>query len=247
MGKLDGKVCVITGGAKGIGRATARAFVEEGARVAVIDRSVADLSALSIATAGDNRILGVEADVSDAASVEAAFARVRESLGLVDVLVNNAGIMSYATIAEMPISMWDEMMAINLRSVFLCSRIAVADMKTKGWGRIINVSSQLAHRGEVELAHYAASKAAILGFTRGFAREVIGLGINVNAICPGPIDTDLTLTNSDEWRARLIGTIPIHRYGAVEEIVPTMVFLASEGATFYVGASMNPNGGDVML
>ena len=244
MGKLTGKVCVITGGAKGIGRATARAFLAEGGRVAVLDRSEADLAALA---ASDESILGIAADVADEASVEAAFEQVRAALGPIDVLVNNAGIMSYARIADMPVPMWDEMMAVNLRSVFLCSRLAVADMKAKGWGRIINVSSQLAHRGELELAHYAASKAAILGFTRGFAREVIGDGINVNAICPGPIDTDLSRTNSDEWRQRLIAEIPIHRYGEPEEIAPTMVFLASDAATFYVGASMNPNGGDVML
>ena len=155
--------------------------------------------------------------------------------------------MSYALIEDMSVELWDEMMAVNLRSMFLCSRCVISDMKAKGWGRIINISSQLAHKGASELAHYCASKAAVLGFTRAFAREVIKSGITVNAVSPGPTDTDLSRTNSQEWRARLIAEIPAGRYGETEEIAPSVVFLASDAASYFVGASLNPNGGDVMI
>lgn len=247
MAKLSGKVCVVTGGAKGIGRSVVEALLAEGARVAIFDRNVATLDATAAALAAGPDLLGVPVDVSDPAAVAAAFATVRDTLGPVEVLVNNAGIMSYARVEEMSVEVWDEMMAVNLRSMFLCSRCVVPDMKARGWGRIINISSQLAHKGATELAHYCASKAAVLGFTRAFAREVIKDGITVNAVSPGPTDTDLSRTNSLEWRARLIAEIPAGRYGETEEIAPSVVFLASDAASYYVGASLNPNGGDVMI
>jgi 3-oxoacyl-[acyl-carrier protein] reductase len=248
MSKLASKTCVVTGGGKGIGRGIALAFAAEGASVAVLDRDeVARDKTVAEITSSGGTATGVHVDVADQASVSAAFTEVRRVFGPVDVLVNNAGIISYGTVADMPIELWDTMIAINLRSVFLCSREVVADMRERKWGRIINLSSQLAHRGALELAHYSAAKAGILGFTRAFAREVIGDGINVNAICPGPIDTELSRTNSAEWRARLVAGMPIHRYGEVEEIAPTAVLLASDAGSFYVGASFNPNGGDVMI
>jgi 3-oxoacyl-[acyl-carrier protein] reductase len=248
MDRLIGKTCVVTGGAQGIGRAIALAFAGEGARVAILDRNnqalqgtVTELKRL------DDRSLGLVADVADEQAVSSAFEQIQNALGPVDALVNNAGVMSYATVATMSVHMWDEMMAINLRSMFLCSRAVLPSMQGRRWGRIVNLSSQLAHKGALELAHYAASKAGVLGFTRSLAREVIGFGINVNAICPGPIDTELSRTNSAEWRAQLTSEMPIKRYGEVEEIAPTAVLLASEEASFYVGASFNPNGGDVMI
>jgi 3-oxoacyl-[acyl-carrier protein] reductase len=154
--------------------------------------------------------------------------------------------MSYSPIETMPVEMWDEMMAVNVRSAFLCSRLVIPNMKAERWGRIINLGSQLAQKGAPDLAHYGASKAAVIGFTRSLARELIGFGITVNAICPGPIDTDLSRTNRPEWKAELIRQIPIRRYGEPEEIAPTAVLLASEGGSFYVGAALHPNGGDLM-
>lgn len=247
MGKLEGKACLVTGGGQGIGRAIALAFAAEGADVGVIDRN----EAAAKATAADVKALGVKvtgitADVSDVASTQAAFAKVVAEIGEIDVLVNNAGIMSYSLLEDMPVEMWDEMMAINLRSVFLCSRLAIPAMKTKGWGRIINLGSQLAQKGAPRLVHYGAAKAAVIGFTRSLARELIGHGITVNAICPGPIDTQLSRGNPPEWKAELIQQIPIGRYGEVEEIAPTAVLLASDGGSFYVGAALHPNGGDLM-
>jgi 3-oxoacyl-[acyl-carrier protein] reductase len=248
MGRLAGKKCLVTGGARGIGRGIASAFAREGASVAILDRdgdtlaaTVEEIKAIAPLAAG------FVAEVSDEASVTAAIRAADAALGGIDVLVNNAGVMSYATVETMPVDMWDRMIAINLRSVFLCSRLVIPGMKARGWGRIISLSSQLAHKGALELAHYAAAKAGVIGFTRALAREVSRSGITVNAICPGPIETDLTQTNSAEWRAELVAQMPIGRYGEVEEIAPTAVLLASDEGSFYVGATLNPNGGDAMV
>ena len=174
------KRCLITGGGKGIGRAIALAFAEEGGDVAIIDRNrnaieatVSDVGALGV------KAFGVEADVSDVASTQDAVDRAKSALGGIDVLVNNAGIMSYSPLETMPIEMWDEMMAVNLRSVFLCSRLVIPGMKANRWGRIINLGSQLAQKGAPQLVHYGASKAAVIGFTRSLARELIEFGITV--------------------------------------------------------------------
>jgi len=248
MGRLSGKRCLVTGGGQGIGRAIALAFAREGASVGLLDQNRARLEA----TLADAKRLGAEAtgvagDVSDETSATAAVRQAEAALGGIDVLVNNAGIMSYSTLETMPVEMWDRMMAVNLRSVFLCSRLVIPGMKAQGWGRIINLGSQLAQKGAPELVHYGASKAAVIGFTRSLARELIGFGITVNAICPGPIDTELSRTNPPEWKAELIRQIPIGRYGEVEEVAPTAVLLASDEGSFYVGATLNPNGGDLMV
>jgi 3-oxoacyl-[acyl-carrier protein] reductase len=248
MAKLTGKKCLVTGGGRGIGRAIAIAFAKEGAAVAVIDRDASALSAtVDTLIAMNVTAAGVVSEVQDEASITTAMRKSEAALGGIDVLVNNAGIMSYATVETMSIGMWDEMMAINLRSVFLCSKLVIPGMKSRRWGRIISLSSQLAHKGAKELAHYGAAKAGVIGFTRALAREVIDFGINVNAICPGPIDTELTQLNSAAWRAELTAQIPTRRYGNVEEIAPTAVLLASDDGSFYVGATLNPNGGDVMV
>jgi 3-oxoacyl-[acyl-carrier protein] reductase len=248
MAKLTGKKCLVTGGGRGIGRAIAVAFAKEGAAVAVIDRDASALAATVDALVGMNvTATGIVGEVQDEASITTAVRKSEAALGGIDVLVNNAGIVSFAPVETMSIEMWDEMIAVNLRSVFLCSKLVIPGMKSRRWGRIISLSSQLAHKGAKDVAHYCAAKAGIIGFTRALAREVIGFGVNVNAICPGPIDTELTQMNPPAWRAELTAQIPTQRFGNVEEIAPTAVLLASDDGSFYVGATLNPNGGDVMV
>jgi 3-oxoacyl-[acyl-carrier protein] reductase len=248
MGKLDGKMALVTGGARGIGRAIALAFAREGAGVAVLDlrKDLAQKTAQEIEKLGVNA-LAVSADVGDEAQVKTGVDQVETALGRIDILVNNAGIDTTSRVAEMPTEMWDEMIRINLRSIFLCTRAVLPGMAARKWGRIINISSQLAHKGAADMAHYAAAKAGVLGFTRSLAYEVARDGITVNAICPGPIDTELFRGIPEEWRKNKLAELPIGRAGMVDEIAPTAVLLASDEGSYYLGASLNPNGGDVMI
>ncbi|RUZ72513.1 3-oxoacyl-ACP reductase FabG [Mesorhizobium sp. M7A.F.Ca.US.006.01.1.1] len=247
-GRLEGKTALVTGGARGIGEAIARAFVREGAAVAVLDRDLLNAKVASDRlAAGGGTVMAVAADVSDEADVSNAIEMVKRSLGRIDILVNNAGISTTAPVTEMSTSMWDEMMAVNLRSVFLCTRAVLPGMIERKFGRIISISSQLAQKGAAEMAHYAAAKAGIIGFTRSLAYEVAKDGVTVNAICPGPIDTELARGVPEARRLRKIASLPIGRVGTVEEIAPTAVMLASDEGAYYIGATLNPNGGDVMV
>jgi 3-oxoacyl-[acyl-carrier protein] reductase len=248
MSNLAGKVAVVTGAGSGMGEGVARAFASEGAGVGVLDRNLAGAQRVAddIVSAG-GKAVAVEADVGDEVSVPKAFADIVSALGDVDILVNNAGIDTTSPLTEMPLEMWDDMMRVNLRSMFLCTREVVAGMQAKKWGRIINFSSQLAHKGAPTMVHYCASKGGVLAFTKSLAYELIGDGITVNSICPGPIDTPLYMGIPEDWRRAKEASMPIGRPGRVEEVVPTVLLLASEAGSNYVGASMNMNGGDVMV
>ena len=247
-GRIAGKKALVTGGAGGIGGAIATAFAREGADVAVLDLRLdaAEAKVASLKSFGV-KAFAVAADVSDEAQVIAAIEKVRAEFGRIDILVNNAGIDTTSVVADMGTAMWDQMMAVNLRSVFLCTRAVLKPMIEQKFGRIINIASQLGHKGAPEMAHYAAAKAGVIGFTRSLAYEVARDGITVNAICPGPIETDLFRALPEEWKKRKLAELPIGRAGSVEEIAPTAVLLASDEGAYYIGATMNPNGGDVML
>ena len=246
MGQLDGRVAVVTGAATGLGRAIALLYAEEGADVGIVDRNGEGASSVARRNEAQGpRAAAARADVGEEAEVEQAFARLREALGDPDILVNNAGIATVARLEDMASALWDEMLRVNLRSVFLCTRAVLPAMRARRWGRIINSSSQLAHKGGEGMAHYAAAKAGILGLTRSLAHEVTADNIAVNAICPGPLDTDMKLP--PEWAAKKRAELLIGRSGRVEEIAPTALLLATEEAAFYVGATFNPNGGDIMV
>ncbi|RTL97375.1 SDR family oxidoreductase [Ancylobacter aquaticus] len=247
-GRLAGKKALVTGAAGGIGAAIAMAFAREGADVAVLDLNLpaAEAQATKLAAFGV-KAFAVTADVSNEAQVEAAVAKAVAGLGQIDILVNNAGIDTTSVVAEMPTDMWDQMMAVNLRSVFLCTRAVLKPMIARKSGRIINIASQLGHKGAPEMAHYAAAKAGVIGFTKSLAYEVARDGITVNAICPGPIDTALFRAFPEAWKARKLSEVPLGRLGLPEEIAPTAVLLASEEGSYYLGATLNPNGGDVMI
>ena len=248
MSRLTGKKALVTGGARGIGQAIALEFAKEGADVAILDLRAADAEA----TAAQVCALGVRgyavtADVGDEQQVQAAVEKVIAEFGQIDILVNNAGIESASFIVDMPTAMWDKMMLINLRSVFLCSRAVLPAMIERKNGRIINVASQLAHKGAKELAHYAAAKAGVIGFTRSLAYEVGDKGITVNAICPGPTNTELFRSLPATFREAKIAELPIGRVAEVSEIAPCAVLLASDEGSYFLGATMNPNGGDYMI
>jgi len=247
MGKLNGRIAVVTGAATGLGRGIALLYAAEGADVAVIDKNAegAKRVADAIARKGQ-RSLALGADVGEEAAVEQAFARINETLGAPHILVNNAGIATVALMEEMSTAMWDEMIRVNLKSVFLCTRAILPAMRSNRYGRIINISSQLAHKGGPGMTHYAAAKAGILGLTRSLSYEVAADNITVNAICPGPLhDTEMRLP--PEWAAKKRDELILKRSGLVDEIAPTALLLACEDAGFYIGATFNPNGGDIMV
>jgi 3-oxoacyl-[acyl-carrier protein] reductase len=245
MGKLDGRIAVVTGGATGLGKAIALLYGSEGADVAVIDKNAEGAARTAATIAGQGRrSLGVGADVGHEVAVEKAFGTILAELGAPHILVNNAGIATVSLLEEMTTAMWDEMIRINLKSVFLCTRAVLPAMRRNHYGRIINISSQLAHKGGAGMAHYAAAKAGILGLTRSLSYEVAADNITVNAICPGPLDTDMKLP--PEWAAKKQNELIVKRQGKVEEIAPTALLLAGEDAGFYIGAVFDPNGGDIM-
>jgi len=246
MNKLTGRIAVVTGAASGIGKGIALLYAEEGADVAIIDKNGegAARTAAAIKERG-RRSLALAADVGDEAAVTKAFDQILGGFGAPDILVNNAGIATVSLLEGMSTAMWDEMIRINLKSVFLCTRAVLPAMRKKRYGRIINISSQLAHKGAAGMAHYAAAKAGVLGITRSLSYEVADDNIVVNAICPGPIDTEMKLP--PEWASKKQSELVVKRQGRVEEITPTALLLACEEAGFYVGATFNPNGGDIMV
>jgi 3-oxoacyl-[acyl-carrier protein] reductase len=250
QGQLAGRTALVTGAASGIGAAIAVAFAAAGARVCLADRDAGDAieEVRRRCTDLGPEAVVVQADVSVEVEVQRMFAEAREALGGLDTVVNNAGILTETRVADMTTAVFDEMIAVNLRSVFLCCRAAVPPMVDAGFGRIINIASQVGQRGGAGMAHYAAAKAGVIGFTRSLAHELGATGVTANCIAPGPVNTALGGTLSPEWTASLRARLPLGRSGEPEEVAPTAVLLASvPGGNLYTGQTLGPNSGDVML
>jgi len=247
---LEGKAAVVTGGNTGIGRAIVELFAAHGAKLLVAhfkdrERTAAWASELE-ARGADVKV--VECDVTDDQSVARLGDWTRRSFGPVDILVNGAGVCSEIPFGKLSVSDWDQTMAVNLRGAFLVTRQFFDGMKERRYGRIINIASQLAYKGTVDAAHYCASKAGLVGFTRALSYEGAPFGVTVNAIAPGPVETAMLAGFTDEWRAMKFAQLPAGRFGQVDEIAPTALLLASEiGGAYYMGQTLSPNGGDVMI
>jgi len=256
MKALAGRTALVTGGSRGIGRAIALAFADAGADVAFSylasydrDRPGVDDAADVVAALAQRsvRALSHQADVSSEEEVSALVERTIDAFGRIDILVNNAGFVTLAWVEEMDVSTWDAMIAGHLRGTFLVTRAILPDMLARGDGRIINISSQIGQIGRQRFAHYAAAKAGIIGFTKSLAREVAERGVLVNCIAPGPISTGIVPDVPGGAGIDFIERVPLRRSGEPEEVAPTAVFLASDAASYYVGQTLGPNGGDVML
>ena len=249
MSRLKDRIALVTGASSGIGKGIAIAFAREGADIIVADKSGEKNASEVLAgiRAHGRQSLFIETDVADERSVKKMAEAALGRFGRVDILVNNAGIFTESLIENMPVEDWDRVMSVNLRGTFLCSRALLGQMLERRDGRIINIASQLSYIGSKSVGHYVASKAGVIGFTKSLAREVATRGVLVNAIAPGPIQTPLLDSETEEWRSAKLAELPIGRFGKVDEVTPTAVLLASAEGSYYVGATLGPNGGDVML
>ncbi len=248
MTRLSGHNAIVTGAGAGIGRAIAVRLATEGARVVVNDlHSAGAEKTVSLIAAGGGAALTSIGDVSNSDDVEAAFQQCEENWGPCSLLVNNAGFVQQVRFSKMETADWDRMIAVLLRGCFLGCRRAIGPMIDRGGGVIVNIASQLGQIGGAELVHYSAAKAGIIGLTRSLAREVSADGVRVNAVAPGPINTDLVMALSQEWRDAKASELPLGRFGDPADVAATVAFLASKDAAIYVGQTLGPNSGDVML
>ena len=242
------RAVLVTGAGSGIGRAIAEKLAKDGERVVVNDLNgeTADEVVARIKESG-GEAAAAPGDVSDPESVQRIVEAAREVYGPPEILVNNAGFLQQKRFVDLTVEDFDRMIAVHLRGTFLCTSAVVPDMLSRGSGIIVNVASQLGQIGGIELCHYSAAKAGIIGLTKSLAREVSNQGVRVNAVAPGPINTELVLGLSDEWRDAKAAELPLGRFGEPWEVAETVAFLVSDAATLYVGQTLGPNSGDVML
>jgi 3-oxoacyl-[acyl-carrier protein] reductase len=248
MKPLQNRRAVITGAGSGIGAAIAYAYADAGAKLVLCDRDSGRLANVA-AHCRDRGVLVIEcvADVGSRVGAQAGVDACVDALGGIDILVNNAGMLTQASCVNLTQDMWDDMLRVDLTSVFVASQRALPHMLEQKWGRIINIASQLGIKGGAQLTHYAAAKAGVIGFTKSLAHEVSKDNVLVNSIAPGPIETPLVDGISQEWKAAKAKELPLGRFGKAEEVAPIAVLLASEpGGNLFVGQTLNPNSGDVM-
>jgi len=237
----------VTGATRGLGKAMAERLAREGATVVVTGRDAARAAevAREIA-AGGARAFGFRLEVSDAESVAELLRQVEDQVGAVDILVNNAGVTRDTLLLRMSDEEWDEVIRVNLTGAYRLAKGVLRGMMKKRWGRIINISSVVGLIGNPGQTNYAASKAALIGFTKSLAREVASRGITVNAVAPGFIETDMTGALSKEQQERLAEKIPLGRIGRPEEVASCVAFLASDDASYITGHTLVVDGGLAM-
>ena len=245
---LVGKVALVTGGSRGIGRAIALKLAENGADVAINyagNTAAAEEVKAAIEQMGRKALL-IQCSVADTDGVQAMVNQVVKELGRLDILVNNAGITRDGLLMRMKEADWDDVMNTNLKGVYNCSKAVMRTMMKQKSGRIVNRASVVGEMGNAGQANYAAAKAGVIGFTKSLAKEVASRGITVNAIAPGFIATDMTSVLSDDQKAEMARTIPLGRAGQPEDVANAVLFLASEGAAYITGQVLNVDGGMVM-
>ncbi|MVA25922.1 glucose 1-dehydrogenase [Agrobacterium vitis] len=248
MEKSKSPSAIVTGAGSGIGRAIALRLAKDGYGVLVNDLAIDRAKAVAdeIIAAG-GKASAYAGDVSDEVQAAAICAAAVVAHGPVALLVNNAGIAHQSLFEHLEVADFDRMFAVHVRGNFLMTRTVLPPMVERGDGVIVNIASQLGQIGGVELVHYSGAKAAIIGMTKALAREVSARGVRVNAVAPGPINTPLVMGLSEDWRAAKKAQLPLGRFGEPEEVAAAVSFLASPDAALFVGQTLGPNSGDVML
>ena len=236
-------VAIVTGAGSGIGRAIAVQLAAEGYKVLANDFRTEAAEAVAVEIGG----LPCGGDVSNEVDVAAMVAKAEASFGPVTHLINNAGHVHQGRFTELKVEEFDRMIAVHLRGTFLCTQAVLKGMLARGQGVIVNIASQLGQIGGIELVHYSAAKAGIIGLTKALAREVSAQGVRVNAVAPGPINTPLVRSLSADWQRAKAAELPLGRFGEPEEVAATVAFLCSPAASLFVGQTLGPNSGDVML
>lgn len=239
------KTAIVTGAGSGIGQAIALRLAQDGYNVVVNDFH-ADSASATAALIGANSV-AIGGDVAVVADVAAIVALAKARFGPVTHLINCAGHVHQGRFTDLTVDDFDRMIAVHLRGTFLCTHAVLADMLARGSGVIVNIASQLGQIGGVELVHYSAAKAGIIGMTKALAREVSSQGVRVNAVAPGPINTPLVRSLSADWQRAKAAELPLGRFGEPEEVADTVAFLCSPQSTLFVGQTLGPNSGDVML
>jgi 3-oxoacyl-[acyl-carrier protein] reductase len=239
---------VVTGAGSGIGRACALRLAADGYGVTVNDlRSEAAQAVAAEIKASGGKAIAAAGDVSREADVDSIASTARTAFGDPTHLVNNAGYVHQALFVDLTPADFDRMFAVHVRGAFLMTKACLPAMLSRKSGVIVNMASQLGQIGGVELVHYSAAKAAIIGLTKSLAREVSALGVRVNAVAPGPINTPLVRALSEDWRKAKASELPLGRFGEPEEVAAAVAFLCSDEASLFVGQTIGPNSGDVML
>jgi NAD(P)-dependent dehydrogenase (short-subunit alcohol dehydrogenase family) len=240
--RLNGRVALVTGGARGLGLAMARALAEAGAIVAITsrDRAAAETAARELAESTGAQITGFTVDVTAPALVDALVADVVSSLGRLDILVNNAGGTQRGPLESLTVEQWDQVVETNLRGTWLCAKAAAPHLRASTRGRIINIASMFAHVGMPDRTPYVAAKGGVLALTRALAVELASDRVTVNAICPGPMMTNM---HDAQARANMLAAIPLGRWGDPAELGPAVVYLASDAGAFMTGAALTLDGG----
>lgn len=242
---LEGKVALVTGASRGIGRAIAEGLAACGAKV--IGTATSEQGAEAISAYLGNRGMGLMLNVTSPSSIESVLENIRSAFGDVDILVNNAGITRDNLLMRMKDDEWNDILETNLSSVFRLSKAVMRAMMKKRHGRIITIGSVVGTMGNGGQANYAAAKAGLIGFSKSLAREVASRGITVNVIAPGFIETDMTRALSDEQRAGILTQVPAGRLGDAKEIANAVTFLASDEAGYITGETLHVNGGMYMV
>lgn len=242
---LDGKIALVTGASRGIGRSIAELLVERGATV--IGTATSDNGAVAISEYLGEKGKGFKLNVTDPDSIESVLKAIGEEFGVIDILVNNAGITRDNLLMRMKDEEWLEIMDTNLTSIYRLSKAVLRGMMKKRCGRIVNVGSVVGTMGNAGQANYSAAKAGVIGFSKSMAREVASRGITVNTVAPGFIETDMTNAMNDEQRAATLAQVPAGRLGSPREIATAVAFLASEEAAYISGETLHVNGGMYMI